>query len=364
MLAAPVAVDPAPAVLPLDVAWTYDFAFSAEFSIVMGDSRVLVVEPTQMAAHAWQDGAPLWTSQLVATALPTVSEGRVFVPTEQTLNALSEVSGFAEWSLPIGRVSTTPAARGGWVVAAGDDGVLRGVTSSTGQVIWERLLLGILSTAIVIDGDLIVGGFADGTVTGWRITDGQPLWTTEIGARPVQLLAASGRVFVAGHDGHLISLRPRDGYREWRYAFGMPIVGRLAADSRHVYAMTIDNAVRAHQFNGNQRWRQEVASRVVGGLFVDSDSVFVPQSNGEVRMYRADAKGTRSGRLAGALQAANVLGGLVTRGTGDDLRLAIAMSTETAVTVTAYQRTGLNVTVALDAPTGPALTLTVPPGRH
>lgn len=352
----------APAVWPVDSAWTSDFPFGGEFALVLGQSRLFVVEPAQVAAHAWADGTQLWKSGLKATARPVADEGRVFIAADEQIHALSEVSGHLEWRLPTGAVSIAPAARAGWLIVPGDNGIMRGVSTSNGRVIWEKALPGPLATPPAIDGDLIVGAFADGRISGWSITDGSERWTREVGTRPAQLLAASGQVFVAGEDGRLISLRYRDGRQNWAYSFGMAIVGRLAADNLHVYATTIDNSVRAHTFNGHQHWRQPLASRVVDGLFADAGRVFVPQSNGEIRIYLAE-RGTRSGRVIASPTDAVVLGGLVATGSGNELRMAITTSAASRLTVTAYRRTGLGATGAVSGPPGTPLLLSRPGGR-
>ncbi len=349
-------------VWPIDTAWTRPFPFGDQFSLVVGETRLLVVEPTRIAAHAWKDGAPTWISDLDATVAPVIDEGRVFIAAEEQVHALSELTGVLEWRLPTGPLSNAPTARSGWLIVAAEAGILSGVNASLGRVVWNAELGAPLSTPVSIDGDLLVAGLADGRVTGWRVTDGGSRWATRIGTRPVQVLAAVGRVFIVGQDGRLICLRQRDGREEWDYPFGMPVVGRLAVDNRHIYATTIDNSVRAHAFNGHQRWRHTVAARVVDGLLVDAGRVFVPQSNGEIRIFTN--AGDRAGRLPGAAEDASVLGGLTSSGTGSRLRMAMTNSAASELTVTAYQATGLPATIAATAPPGPPLGLTPPSVRR
>lgn len=356
-----VAAAPEP-VWPVDTAWTRPFPFGDQFSIAVGETRLLVVDPTQIAAHAWKDGAPLWVSDLDATVTPVIDEGRVFIAAEEQVQALSEVSGVLEWRLPTGPLSIAPTARAGWLIVAGETGTLTGVNASLGRVVWKTELSVPLTTPVSIDGDLVVAALADGRVTGWRITDGGPRWETKIGTRPVQVLAAAGRVFVAGQDGRLICLRQRDGREQWDYRFGMAVVGRLAVDDTHIYATTVDNTVRAHTFNGHQKWRKEVAARVVSGLIADSGRIFVPQSNGETRIFTSD--GERAGRLPGPEEGASVIGGLVSAGTAGGLRMAITTSAASELIVTAYQPKGLPATVAATAPPGTPLELVLPPVRR
>ena len=356
-----VAAAPDP-VLPMDTAWTRPFPFGDQFLIAVGETRLLVVEPTRIAAHAWKDGAPAWVSDLDATVVPVIDEGRVFIAAEEQLHALSEMTGVLEWRLPTGPVSIAPTARSGWLIVASETGTLTGVNASLGRVVWTAEIGVPLTSPVSIDGDLVVAGLADGRVTGWRVTDGSARWETKIGTRSVQVLAAAGRVFIAGQDGRLICLRQRDGRQEWDYLFGMAVVGRLAVDDRHIYATTIDNSVRGHAFNGHQKWRQVVDARVVDGLIADAGRIFVPQSNGEIRIFTS--AGEKAGRLPGAAEDASVLGGLASSGGGSRLRMAITNSAASELTVTAYQPTGLPATVAATAPPGTPLVLDLPPVRR
>lgn len=354
--------DPAPAVWPVGRAWSSAVPTAAEFSLVMGDTRLFTVESSQLFARAWADGGVLWTSALGATTRPVADEGRLFVTAGEAVHALSETSGHEEWRLPVGTASISPTARAGWLIVPSDDGTLRGISTSQGREVWQITLPAPLTVPVAVDGDLVVGAGADGRIRGWRMLDGVLRWTREVGTRPTQLLAAGGSVFVGGEDGRLISLRQRDGGVKWVYRFGMSIVGRLASDERHVYATTIDNSVHAHTFNGHQAWHKLVASRVVDGLFADAGSVFVPQSNGEIRMFLAEL-GARAGRLPSPSGEANVIGSLASGGTGNELRIAITTSVQSRLSVTSYRRAGFGAVPATSGPPGTPLELSRPGGR-
>lgn len=354
--------DPLRAVWPVGIAWSKPFPLGVEFTLVMGDARLFMVEPKQVTARSWADGSELWKSELSASTRPVADEGRVFVTSNEAVHALSEETGRQEWRIPVGPTSISSTARGGWLIVPGDDGMLRGISTTQGRVVWQIELPAPLTTPVAIDGDLIVGAGADGRIRGWQILDGAIRWTREIGTKPTQVLAASGSVFVGGEDGRLINLRQRDGGIKWQYGFGMPIIGRLASDDRHVYATTIDNSVHAHSFNGHQAWHKLLVSRVVDGLFADSGTVFVPQSNGEIRMFLVE-RGARAGRLAPPRAEGNVIGGLTSGGTGNGLRLAITSSVASEFSLTTYRRAGFGATPATSGPPGTVLELTRPGGR-
>lgn len=354
--------DPPPSAWPVGIVWSKPFPLGVEFTLVMGDTRLFMVEPKQVTARAWADGSELWRRELSASTRPVADAGRIFVTSGESVHALAEETGRLEWQIPVGPTSISSTARAGWLIVPGDDGMLRGISTAQGRVVWQIELPVPLTTPVAIDGDLIVGACADGRIRGWRVLDGTIRWTREIGTRPTQVLAANGSVFVGGEDGRLLSLRQREGGINWQYRFGMPIVGQLASDERHVYAATLDNSVHAHSFNGHQAWHKLLVSRVVEGLFSDSGNVFVPQSNGEIRMFLVNG-GARSGRLAPPRTEGNVIGGLASAGTGNGLRLAITSSVASEFSLTTYQRAGFGTTPATSGPPGPLLELTRPGGR-
>ncbi len=352
---------PAPALLPLDIVWTRPFPFGDSFLLVPAASRVLTVLPSRIDAYAWAStGDPLWTSALHATTTPVVHDGYVLVAADEQLQSLSEVSGFVQWRLPTGPISIAPAATAGWVVFAADDHRIWAVSAADGRVIWQTTVAASLTTPLAIDGDLMVGAFDDGIMRGWGIVDGVLRWSTPIGARPTQLLAAHQRVFVTSDNGRLVSLQQRDGRLLWSYRLDMPVAGRIAVDAARVYVATIDNSVRAHDYRGHQVWRQALPppGRVVDGLFTDSGRVYVPQSNGEIRIFLAET-GLKSGRVIAPPGDATVTAGLAAIGDGPTLRLALTRSEASARSVTLYQRVGIPATVAVTAP-GRAVTLTPP----
>ena len=353
--------DPVPVAWPVSAAWPKTFPVSDAISLVMGDSRVFVVQRARISAFQWSDGKELWKADLAATTRPVIDEGRMFVSAGNEIHALTEATGASQWHRSVGVISISPTARAGWLIVPGDDLSLQGVNASQGSEVWRIILPAPLTAPVVIDGDLVFGACADGVVRAWQIADGAVRWTHELGTRPTQILAASGQVFVGGEDGGLFSLKYRDGKENWKYNLEITIVGRLAADREHVYATTIDNSVHAHFFNGHRDWHKLLAARVVDGLYSDSGSVFVPQSNGEVRIFLAKG-GTRAGRINAAPAEATVLGGMVATGAGNGLQMAITMSSGSELVVTTFRRTGLAAVPATAAPPSTPLVLSRPGG--
>ena len=352
--------DPIPPVWPLAAAWTNNFPVGDAISLVMGPSRLFVVEPAEVSA--WNEGKLLWKSGLSASTRPVTAEGRVFISSGGTIHALSDANGTEQWRVAAGRIPLPPTARAGWLIVQGEDGSLQGISASEGREVWRIALPAPLTTPVGIDGDLVFGVGADGVARAWQVADGAVRWTRELGTRAAQLRAASGHVFVGGEDGRLISLRQRDGRVNWAYDLEMSIAGGLASDELHVYATTIDNSVHAHTFNGHQAWHQFLAYRVVEGLFSDSGRVYVPQSNGEIRIYVAK-DGKRAGRLTSGPAEATAIGGMAFGGSGDQLQMAMTISAGAQLAVTTYRRMGLAAVPATTAPPGTPLLLSMPGGR-
>jgi outer membrane protein assembly factor BamB len=348
-------------VWPVDAGWSHRFTASDTISIALGHSRLLVIEAAQISARNWSDGAEVWKRDLTATGRPVADEGHVFVPTADAIVSLSDATGAEQWRRA-GRAAFSPSARAGWLIVAGEDGSLQGVSTAQGREVWRIDLPAALATQAVIEGDLVIGACADGVVRAWQIADGALRWSREIGTLPTQLTSAYGHVFVGGRDGRLMSVRHGDGRLNWSYAFHMPIVGRLAVDARHVYAATIDNTIHAHSFNGHQAWHKLLAARVIDGLLSDSGMVFVPQSTGDIRIFLAKG-GARAGRLNATPANATVVGALIASGSGPDLRLALTAEAGAQIELTTYRRTGIAAVPASEAPPSTPLELTRPGGH-
>jgi outer membrane protein assembly factor BamB len=341
--------EPAAAYLPIGMVWTRPFPLGGSFALVPSASRLLVILPERVDAYAWSAaGAPLWTASLAVTVPPVVGDGRIFLAGAEHVQAVSEVSGHVEWRLPTGRISVSPTAHAGWLIATGDDLRLHAVSATDGRVIWQAALAVPLATPMVIDGDLLVGAFSDGVIRGWNITDGTVRWSTPTGTRPTDILAAHGQVVLTGQNGRLISVHARTGRVDWSYPLDMATAGRLASDADHIYVTTIDNSVRAHNYRGHQQWRKPLAGRIIDGLFADAGRVFVPQSNGEIRIYLSK-DGARAGRLIAPAQSI-ATGGLKALGSRETLRLLLTQSEPSFRSVTLYERVGIPITVATTAP--------------
>jgi outer membrane protein assembly factor BamB len=246
------------------------------------------------------DGRPRWRVPLPAPSrgAPTVSNGRVFVPTlNNMLTAFSAEDGKQLWNY---RAQAVPA-----------------------------MPLGLPAPAVFED--FLVAGFASGEVVAIRPDDGRVLWTESVAAGRGGLGDISGvrglpvidrgRVYVSGMGGLSMAVDLRSGRRLWEREIGgteTPLVvgewvfvtggnGNLAAIGRE---------------DGRVRWLTEL-NAVPEGKKKDDPASFGPPLLAGGRILLPSSKGEAlqidpsTGRVAGRLRLpdGSTLPGLVAAGT-------------------------------------------------
>ena len=141
---------------------------------VVGDSVVVVTSAGEVVAYrltdsprareAWRADRRVTGPGSVATASPTVADGRLFVAGGGgTVHALDGRTGDAVWTEPYeagaGITLATPAVDDGTVYVATDDGTLDAIDAASGAGIWSTRLgpEPVWASPAVADGRLFVG---------------------------------------------------------------------------------------------------------------------------------------------------------------------------------------------------------------
>ncbi len=249
-------------------------------------------------------GVPSASSPAVAAGIvvATARDGRVHAVRASDGGEVWTLNEGPELPLPWGRegwdyFTASPAVANGQVVLAGRDGVLRRVRLSDGEILRTTDLGARLrSSPALAQGRAFVGG-ADGVVYAidlttdsvvWRSpTEGASLNSAAFGfdRRTVQASPAvvDGRVYVGGRDGRLYALDAATGERVWVADYAPSwVVSSPAVGGGAVYTGTSDaHVVEALDADtGARRWRVDMGTRVLGSPSLAGDVLLVPGNDG------------------------------------------------------------------------------------
>ncbi|MBX7147936.1 PQQ-binding-like beta-propeller repeat protein [bacterium] len=160
---------------------------------------------------------------------PAFGQGKVYaVTTARQVFAIDADNGRVVWSTPVSGFDAKMTMRGtSGVVIQGDrlyigfaDGQLVALSAGNGSVVWSRMLafnrIGFrdLDADITIDGDaLYVSGYF-GNIYKLSRSGGDVLWKKDIKSG-VKLEAGSDSLYVSTADGHVMSLSKSNGTRMW-----------------------------------------------------------------------------------------------------------------------------------------------------
>jgi outer membrane protein assembly factor BamB len=282
--------------LMLAIGWSARLASPVLDAPAIDSARVyLPLRAGRVTALSLADGREVWTIHVpIATAIASDGE-RLFTATASELVALDSASGQTLWRLPAAGITSSPAARSGWVLAgAGPD--LLALRADTGTLVWRTSLGAALHAPVTIDGDRAYASVADGSVVSLDIRDGRVLWRTALETPCGQPSAAGERLFVGCEDNFLYSLDGNDGGSRWRWRTGADVIAPSANDGERVYFASFDNLLRALDFDsGVQRWRHSMDLRPLSGPVLDEDVLIVSTSE-HMRAVRI-----KDGTLAGTL---------------------------------------------------------------
>src|SRR5262249_35588223 len=151
---------------------------------------------------AW---ATEFADERLGTAMEPIVDGeRVYVTTHAgSVYALKAESGELVWRFQAdGPFLHSPAAAGGWVIAASADGYLYGLRADSGRLDWQKLVgAGGCSASPLIAQERAMIGSRQGDFVALSLSNRVQLWRASVGA-PIRQTAAfaEGKVFITAED--------------------------------------------------------------------------------------------------------------------------------------------------------------------
>jgi outer membrane protein assembly factor BamB len=235
----------------------------------------------------------LWTSYLndSVTTSPVVADGKVFVGTSGgKFCALDTTTGEIIWTFDAGSpVSSSPAFQNGTVFFGTENpGKIYAIDARTGLAIWlyqVRAGAAVYSSPAVIDDKVIVGS-SEGQLLCLDKLQGQVLWTTQLGVRPLSSPAIqNGTVFVASSLG-VDAVDMQTGISIWEFATSWPVTSTPAVADGLVFVGTENNdrVYALDQSTGNPLWNFFTSGWLTAPA-VDSSKQLVIVGSKDYKLY-------------------------------------------------------------------------------
>jgi outer membrane protein assembly factor BamB len=290
-------------------------------SIYQGKVYVADAEGVVEALSA-DTGARLWQveTELPLSGGPGTGDGLVLVGSNDgDLIALDAASGTEKWRSRLSsEVLSVPQADMGVVVVHTIDGSLFGLNSTTGENIWRYdLSVPVLtlrgSNSPVINGTLVICGFANGKLAALDLATGSLQWEVTItvpsGRSELErmvdidgdLAVQDDMVYVTTYQGSLAAVTATTGVVLWRR--DMSSHAGASADPMQVYvADTEDQVWAVEPNNGAALWKQKrLHARRLSAPAILGDYVLVGDFEGYVHwLSRNDGRMMARSRVGSA----------------------------------------------------------------
>jgi outer membrane protein assembly factor BamB len=220
------------------------------------------------------------TQQWLVTARPQMEpvtgDGLLFLVEPKALTALHVEDGSMAWQLPFTeQLVVRPVWDNGWLVLSTSAGSVLALRATDGQPIWSRDLGSPAHGLPALAADRVYASTQNGRVIALNVADGAQVWERRLGGAPNEILALDERLYVGAQDNFFYCLMTSDGRVDWRWRTGGDVIGVPAFDEANVYVVALDNVLRAlNRKSGGQRWlralpfRPAWAPEKVGGTIV------------------------------------------------------------------------------------------------
>ena len=209
------AVDPATGA----IAWSTDIGAGVDTSPAATEDTVVVGTRTgQVVALSAVDGTVRWhtdTGDGARVGTPAISDGRVYIatldgggPKSSHIRALDLATGAVLWTFdsPDGVPSYTPSVVDGLAITEGESGAVTALDATTGAMIWQSLMPGLVETVPAVADGVVYGASNDGVAFGLDAATGASLWQVPIKGVPYGAAVTGGLMLVGTNVGRLYAI--------------------------------------------------------------------------------------------------------------------------------------------------------------
>ncbi len=289
--------------LPLEQAWRYDADAAFGPAAVVAADGVLIVATQKGEIHAIEvetgkrrgvgnlrepiTGAPVLTNRVLYAP---VADGK------RTLVAYDIERGERKWELRVGPHEAGLLLDGGTLVAAGLDGIVRGIEPGSGEVRWTATpdsAAGFFAAPVTMAPGRIAVADDRGRVTALDLATGAVAWTRDLGL-PVYAspAAGGGRLFIPTTRGRFLALDAATGEAVWTFEAARPTVrfSPPAVSGNRIVVGSSDGMLRAlDATTGDVRWSFHSDGNFASAPLVAGSVVYVGSMNETLYALDADS---------------------------------------------------------------------------
>lgn len=284
---------------PFEVAWSkclrptkepieiYPFELSEP---VYADGKIVVGSRSgSVFCFDLASGAKAWEFKTAGAVESTaaIADGFVYIGDDAGyLYALDFATGKKVWSyrVPEGEVIDRVAHSKGYVAFATTANNIVLLSSEDGEFLWMQTVDPVSSITVrgfgspVFYNDLVIAGFADGTLRAFEVATGKPVWQIELKTqgdmRDVDSdpLIVEDVLFTAAYRGNIYAIDLINASVIWRHEAGS-VASPAVNLGKVFYSTDLGSVVALDSKSGNELWKILVSDIDVGRAFVKSSLV-------------------------------------------------------------------------------------------
>ncbi|MGH9765618.1 MAG: PQQ-binding-like beta-propeller repeat protein, partial [Blastocatellia bacterium] len=217
-----------------------------------------------------------------------IDASKVYLPLARgRITCLDRASGALLWGTDLGgRMTYRPALSGKGIYVSSvkvasdgseSGGLLRVLDTTTGLTLWQHEYTRPFTSPIVLAGDKIYAGSADGALYALKLDDGSVIWKCQT-ADVVQgePLVTAKAILFGSDDGALRGADPQTGREMWKFQTAGKIVDCPAIFDGHVFLGSGDGYVYCLTLDGIKlKWRFRAGAAVVAAPVIAQGKVLI-----------------------------------------------------------------------------------------
>ena len=276
---------------PLKRSWQYLTDGAVALPPALDSSRVyLALAEGRIVCLETESGSLLWSSDpggLISSPI-AVGDNALYIATQKiaedrsdagaSLRAVDKMTGLTLWARDYERAFTSPLVlKGDRIYIGSADGSFYALTSMTGDTVWKVQTQDVVRGCALATEGAVYFGCDDGALRGVDPKSGREVWKFQTGGRVVGKPCSDGRaIYFGSDDGFVYSVEVMAARLRWRARTGAAVEASPVMVGEHLIVGSFDNFVYCFaRANGNRIWKRRLDNRIAAEVIVDGDAILV-----------------------------------------------------------------------------------------